>query len=476
MASLIQKAGRKHRAALTMLYETHKRRVFSLCHALLRNYQSASDVTISVMRSALQMVIDQKLSTEEDFAIFTIKQAVDHCRKEILKQDSRAFSTSPKQDFHIQDLQTERIGKYAGPLENYLNHLPVFQRFVFTLRYIGDLSVSDVSTCLDIKAETIQLILEAEPDNLSRIYRAVKSAGGQCTPPSSELLKTAFKKRTNTETVPQTLDQQILNFIDSVCVPAEQTRRKKSKHLLLAVSFTVLLTVLLLIVISTLGNTSGSETASAATTTTEVAETKVFPTEAEETEITEPFQIREPQDAEEPTVEITEIADTVTYTAQIEILNYGTITVALDAEAAPITVENFAALAESGFYDGLTFHRIIEDFMMQGGDPNGDGTGGSENTIVGEFTVNGYNNDLSHTRGAISMARANDYNSASSQFFIVHEDSTFLDGQYAVFGYVTDGLDIVDKICESAEPTDSNGSIDPDAQPVIKSITIQIYE
>ena len=473
MASLIQKAGRKHRTALTMLYETHKRRVFSLCHALLRNYQSASDVTISVMRSALQMVIDQKLSTEEDFAIFTIKQAVDYCRKEILKQDSKAFSTSPKQDYHIQYLQTERIGKYAGPLENYLNHLPVFQRFVFALRYIGDLSVSDVSTCLDIKSETIQLILEAEPDNLSRIYRAVKSAGGQCTPPSSELLKTAFKNRTNTETVPQTLDQQILSFIDFVCVPAEQTRRRKSKHLLLAVCCTVLLTVLLLIVISTLGNTSGSETASAATSTTEIAETKVSPTEAE---ITEPFQIREPQDVEEPITEISKNTDTVTYTAQIEILNYGTITVALDAEAAPITVENFVALAESGFYDGLTFHRIIEDFMMQGGDPNGDGTGGSENTIVGEFAVNGYNNDLSHTRGAISMARANDYNSASSQFFIVHEDSTFLDGQYAVFGYVTDGLDIVDKICESAEPTDSNGSIDPDAQPVIKSITIQTQE
>ena len=476
MASLIQKAGSKNRAALTMLYETHKRKVFSLCHALLRNYQSASDVTISVMRSALQMVIDQKLSTEEDFAIFTIKQAAYDCQKELLKQDCSAFSTSHKQDYRIHDIQTERIGKYAGPLENYLNHLPVLQRFVFALRYIGALSASDVSACLDINPETIHRILEAEPDNLSRIYRTVKAHGGQCTSPTSEMLKTAFKNRTDSETVPHVLDQQILIFIDSVCIPAEQARKKQSRQITVTVSCIVFLIILLLIATAVLRSTSSYEATYDATVTIEPTETTVVPTEAAETEMEEPFHIREPQAAEEPTVEIAENEDTITYTAQIEILNYGTITVALNAEVAPITVENFVALAEGGFYDGLTFHRIIEDFMMQGGDPNGDGTGGSVNTIVGEFAANGYDNDMSHTRGAISMARANDYNSASSQFFIVHEDSTYLDGQYAVFGYVTDGMDIVDKICESAEPTDSNGSIDLDAQPVIKSITIQTQE
>ena len=110
---------------------------------------------------------------------------------------------------------------------------------------------------------------------------------------------------------------------------------------------------------------------------------------------------------------------------------------------------------------------------MQGGDPNGNGTGGAEETITGEFADNGFENDLSHTRGAISMARSNDYNSASSQFFIVHADSQFLDGQYAVFGYVTEGMDIVDEICTKAEPTDDNGTIPKEAQPVIESITIQ---
>ena len=159
-----------------------------------------------------------------------------------------------------------------------------------------------------------------------------------------------------------------------------------------------------------------------------------------------------------------------THHAEIEIQDYGTITVELDGDAAPITVQNFMDLANDGFYDGLTFHRIIAGFMMQGGDPNGNGTGGSENTIKGEFSANGVENSLSHTRGAISMARSQAYDSASSQFFICHADSTFLDGQYACFGYVTDGMDVVDAVCEAAQPTDDNGTIPADQQPVITEV------
>ena len=157
---------------------------------------------------------------------------------------------------------------------------------------------------------------------------------------------------------------------------------------------------------------------------------------------------------------------------EIEIANYGTICVELDAEVAPVTAENFLKLAKDGFYNGLTFHRIMRGFMMQGGDPTGTGRGGSDETIKGEFSANGVENKLSHTRGAISMARANDYDSASSQFFIVHEDSTFLDGQYACFGYVTDGMDVVDSVCEAASPIDNNGTIPAGEQPVITEIRV----
>ena len=157
----------------------------------------------------------------------------------------------------------------------------------------------------------------------------------------------------------------------------------------------------------------------------------------------------------------------------IEMENGAKIKIELDRTAAPNTVNNFLSLANKGFYNGLTFHRIISGFMMQGGDPNGNGTGGSGENIKGEFSANGVDNALSHTRGAISMARSMNYDSASSQFFIMHQDYTSLDGQYAVFGYVTDGMDIVDGICESAKPTDNNGTIPAAEQPVINSITIK---
>ncbi|MCH5297042.1 MAG: peptidylprolyl isomerase [Ruminococcus sp.] len=160
-------------------------------------------------------------------------------------------------------------------------------------------------------------------------------------------------------------------------------------------------------------------------------------------------------------------------TAIIDVRDYGKITIELKPEIAPITVENFKKLVSEHFYDGLTFHRIMEGFMIQGGDPLGNGTGGSEETIRGEFSINGFENNLSHTRGVISMARSNDPNSASSQFFIVHQDSTFLDGQYAAFGVVTDGMDVVDKIAEDSNPVDNNGTILANEQPVINSITLE---
>lgn len=156
----------------------------------------------------------------------------------------------------------------------------------------------------------------------------------------------------------------------------------------------------------------------------------------------------------------------------INIKDKGTIAVELDADSAPITVTNFVNLAEAGFYDGLTFHRIMGGFMMQGGDPAGDGTGGSEQKIKGEFANNGVDNPLSHVRGAISMARSSLKNSASSQFFIVHEDSTFLDGDYAAFGYVTEGMDIVDDICNNTTGQDGNGIVPMENRPIIESIEV----
>ena len=156
---------------------------------------------------------------------------------------------------------------------------------------------------------------------------------------------------------------------------------------------------------------------------------------------------------------------------------YGKLVILLDATTAPVTVDNFISLVESGFYNGLTFHRIIENFMIQGGDPKGNGTGGSDKEIKGEFASNGHENDISHKYGVISMARAGGdasnnygYNTASSQFFICYSgDCTFLDGNYAAFGYVTDGMNIIDRIRDT---TPESGSIPKNQQPVIESIKV----
>ena len=154
----------------------------------------------------------------------------------------------------------------------------------------------------------------------------------------------------------------------------------------------------------------------------------------------------------------------------IEVEGYGTITAELYGDVAPITVENFLKLADEGFYDGLTFHRIISGFMIQGGCPLGNGMGGSDVNIKGEFSQNGVNNPLNHTRGVLSMARAMDPNSASSQFFIMHQDAPHLDGGYAAFGMVLSGMEVVDAICQNTPVIDGNGTVASGSQPVITSI------
>lgn len=157
--------------------------------------------------------------------------------------------------------------------------------------------------------------------------------------------------------------------------------------------------------------------------------------------------------------------------ATIEMENGGVITIDLYPEIAPETVNNFISLANQGFYDGLIFHRIIPGFMIQGGDPNGNGTGGPGYQIKGEFSANGFENNLKHTRGVISMARSSSYDSAGSQFFIMVADAPHLDGLYAAFGKVTSGMEVVDEIVNL--PADSNDRpIDP---PVMKHVTVDTF-
>ncbi len=175
--------------------------------------------------------------------------------------------------------------------------------------------------------------------------------------------------------------------------------------------------------------------------------------------------------ASNSSADITSSTLTGLHHVEMVIKDYGTIKIELNADKAPISVENFMTLAEEGFYDGIGFHRYAENSVLQGGDPDGDGYGGSDKTIKGEFEINGVANDLKHTRGAISMARTSVYDSATSQFFICLDTAycSSLDGQYAAFGYITEGMDIIDKIC--AETPVSN-SIPKDEQPIIETVKV----
>lgn len=160
-----------------------------------------------------------------------------------------------------------------------------------------------------------------------------------------------------------------------------------------------------------------------------------------------------------------------THTAVMTIKDYGEIKIELYGDIAPVTVANFVKLINNGFYNGLTFHRAVEGYMIQGGDPNADGTGNSATRIYGEFESNGFENKLKHTKGVISMARSRDYNSASCQFFIMVGDEEQLDGDYAAFGKVVEGIEIIEDIMKSIK-TDTYDLITPETQPVIEKIEI----
>lgn len=230
---------------------------------------------------------------------------------------------------------------------------------------------------------------------------------------------------------------------------------------------TIVASMLVLLALALAGCSSQQTAASAETTSKEAAGESVTTQEASQTQ-DQPAGEQSPSSS---TASSDPYASGIHH-ATIEVEDYGTIELVLDANTAPITVANFCKLANEGFYDGITFHRIIPGFMIQGGDPTGTGRGGSDQRIPGEFAENGVPNPITHVRGTVSMARAGDPNSASSQFFIVHADSTHLDGKYAGFGHVTSGMDVVDAICEATPVQDKNGTVDPADQPRIAKVTI----
>ena len=463
MATLIENAAKGQRSAMNTLYEANKQKVYFVAQCLLADKSQAENATVTVFKEAWSNLETAAIATEEQFTNYVVCRVLDYCKGKLFKKNPKALRIPVNKNFLVpNNLAVD--DSCDQELDYLLNNLPHTQKYIFVMHTAGGLEVMQIARVLKFDSKTVRTAIEAEAENVKRLL-AMSGKGHAC---SYEDILEDMKQAEADAVVPENVDEQMTAIIDAIATPIEE-KEKKRKHMISVLS--VLISACIVIALLIFGLTGDS------TDTTAGGEDSSF-TATDTVNTTEDTAAT---DATEETTEGTESTDaaagtldeSLIYYADIVIEDYGTITVELDQASAPITVANFVELAESGFYDGLTFHRIDEGFMMQGGDPNGDGTGGSDETIVGEFPDNGYDNTLSHIRGAISMARSNDYDSASSQFFIVHEDSEFLDGQYAAFGYVTEGMDVVDAICKAAVPIDSNCLIAAEDQPVITSITIR---
>ena len=411
MASVIQKAAKGDRKALQHLYSENKNKIYTIARSILLDDAQANTVTAAVFRELFSGLKSAQIGSEEGFTIHAVTKAAGYCKAQLTKKNPKTFRLPANRNFAL--AQGLAVKDADSETDFYLTNLPALQRFIFVMHTAGGWDSMKLARALNIDSGAARAAIEAEGANFQRLQQL---SGKSYTTAYKQLAADIAACRL---TVSEDVDKLMEAVIESIAAPAEAKAKKDKKRnrILAAVACVAAIAIIIAIVIACL-----------------------------------PGPV---------------------YYADIQIQDYGTVTVQLDADTAPITCENFVSLAESGFYNGLTFHRIIEGFMMQGGDPEGNGTGGADKDIIGEFSANGYDNDLSHVRGVISMARSDDYNSGSSQFFIVQEDSTHLDGQYAAFGWVTEGMDIVDAICADAEPIDGNGLIAAEDQPVITAITIR---
>lgn len=434
MANIIVKAANNDRKAMEGLWNSTKQKVYSLSLLLLGNENDAIEITVNTYGDIWHQL--KTIENEDAFEQFVLELVTENCKRKVNSKNNKAFRLPNNRKFILESVDS--IENDTNLTDEVLNALPTLQRFIFVLNAVGGFSNEQIAAVFKLDQKTVGIALDALQIN-------IKNTGADYSAVVAGLNNAMKEAKVSSE-----LDQRVCDKIAEITAPA-----RKKKIIVISITAAIVALAVALAAWMTaafiLNGKNNTSTTSSGTSNTSSA--------------IDPSVITKP---------VIELDDEATYYADIDIKNHGTITVELDQSMAPVTVSNFINLSNKGFYDGLTFHRIIEGFMMQGGDPEGNGTGGAENDIIGEFSENGHNNTISHKRGVISMARATDPNSASSQFFIVHEDNPeSLDGKYAAFGHVTKGMDIVDTICESAKPTDGNGTISAADQPIINSIKIR---
>ena len=427
--NLSKKIAKGDVGAYKELYNKTKERVWYINYLLLCDEAAANESTKAVYKTAFS---DIALRPEEadDFSDFIEKKTVSYCRIKLSKNNNKEFQIPASKNFMSFECNEKTLVKNVREELLVLANMPAIQRFIFVCGAYLKWNDKQIAQVLHTTADTVALARGAEEANVERISRVISSANQKGAVESIAKLASLIEGLEGVLESNVDFDEFALRTISDATAPVAKKRKKANQKKALIAAIVLAVVLMIAGIVCAVVFKPG------------------------------------PMD--------------VTHYATIDIEGYGQIKLELYGNTAPETVENFEKLANDGFYDGLTFHRIMEGFMMQGGCPEGNGTGGNKDengneiTIKGEFAANGHENNIAHKRGVISMAR-NSYsnNSGSSQFFIVQKDTPSLDGQYAAFGCVIQGIEIVDAICGNAEPTDNNGTIPADKQPKIKSVRVE---
>ena len=439
---LIAKAALGDKKSLDFICEKYGKYVYFFCTTVISDNKKAENAFEKSFKAIFSAI--SKNPNTDNLDEIVKSETAKVCKSAISDENNHENGAAKMQPFGDKDKISSASAITAEQKNLFVNALKSInanQRIVILLNLLCDYNTKKIADILKISEDKVQNSLEYGREN---IKKQLRTSDSKFTKRDIIFLMTASANIVKEAAAQAKIPDSIDSFLDEIVLSLAKPQKSDKKKAWIVISAVAVFLVAVIVVFVITSNKSNG---SAGATNDSASASNVSAT-------------------------IGESQAKGTHHAEINIKDYGVIKVELNGDVAPITVANFINLANSHFYDGLTFHRIIDGFMMQGGDPLGNGTGGSENTIKGEFSQNGIENNLSHTRGAISMARSTDMDSASSQFFIVQSDSTYLDGQYACFGYVTDGMDIVDEICKNAVTTDSNGSVSAENQPVINSITI----
>lgn len=439
LKKLISKASLGDKRSLDFIAEKYKSYVYFFCTTVISDTQKAEKAFEKAFKAIFTGIAkNAKTDNLDEFVTYETARV---CKAVISDDKSLENLSGGLQPFAEKDKISSASAITAEQKKLFINSLRAIntnQRIAVTLNLLCDYDSKKIADVLKIPEDKVQKSLDGGRENIKKQLRISSDGFSKrdiifLMTASADIVKEEAAKTNVSDSAKKLIDEIMLSF-------AKPQKSEKKKALIVTACAVVVLVAVIIVFAVTSNKPANNQAATDSASTSATIGTEQAKS---------------------------------THHAEIDIKDYGVIKVELNGDVAPITVANFINLANSHFYDGLTFHRIIDGFMMQGGDPLGNGTGGSDNEIKGEFSNNGVENNLSHTRGAISMARNSvSMDSASSQFFIVQSDSTFLDGDYACFGYVTDGMEIVDKICSEAVTTDSNGSVDAENQPVINSITI----